>query len=164
MSGSGGVEEVQAHGDGASGIAPPPNKVYKGMRVEALVFLGVAAFFLVVCAVYWFTSYEKAGSTMLLLVAFLGFLPGSYMFWWGARWGGNMKPRPEDSDEAELEDGAGVVGAFPSSSIWPFVLGVSMAFVAVAFVFGAWWAVLGGAGVLSALIGYTMETRRGGYI
>lgn len=149
--------------DIGTGLAPG-NKVYKGFRVEALVLLGVAAFFLVVCGVYWFTSYEHAGSVMLLLVAFLGFIPGSYLFWWGAKWGGNMKPRPEDSDEAELEDGAGTVGSFPSSSIWPFVMGVSAALVCLALVFGAWWGVLGGAGVLSALIGYTWETRRGGYV
>ncbi|HEV2369377.1 MAG TPA: cytochrome c oxidase subunit 4 [Acidimicrobiales bacterium] len=132
----------------------------KGYRVEALVYLGVALFFALVCAVYWFTSYEHAGSVMLILTAFLGFLPGAYLYWWGR----HMKPRPEDVPEADLEDGAGAVGAFPTSSIWPFVMGVGLAFVALGFVFGIWWGMLGMGVVVSALIGYTMETRRGGYI
>jgi hypothetical protein len=139
-------------------------KTYKGYRGEAWIFLGTAAFFLVVCAVYWFTAYERAGAVMLLLTFFLGLVPGSYLFWWGWSKGGNMQPRPEDSDDAELEDGAGIVGAFPSSSIWPFCMGISAAVVALAFVFGAWLGVLGAAGVVGSLLGYTLETRRGGYV
>ena len=139
---------------------PAQAKVWKGYRVEALVYLGVAAFFFVVCIAYWFTSYEHAGSVMLVLTAFLGFLPGAYLYWWGR----HMKPRPEDSGSAELEEGAGTVGAFPSSSIWPFVMGVGTAFVALALVFGPWWGVLGGGLVVGCLIGYTLESRRGGYV
>jgi hypothetical protein len=135
-------------------------KVWKGYRVEALVYLGVAFFFALVCAAYWFTSYEHAGSVMLVLTAFLGFLPGAYLFWWGQ----HMPPRAEDAEGAELEDGAGTVGAFPSSSIWPFVMGVGAAFTALAFVFGPWWGVLGGALVVGTLVGYTLESRRGGYV
>jgi len=149
------------------GPAPEPRtvpRVYKGYRVEALVFLGTALFFAIILGVYWFTSYEHAGSVMLFMTVFLGIVPGSYLFWWGWSRGGNMPARPEDSDEAELEDGAGTVGAFPSSSIWPFCMGISAAVVCLALVFGAWLGVLGGAGVVATLIGYTLETRRGGYI
>jgi hypothetical protein len=31
-------------------------------------------------------------------------------------------------------------------------------------VFGPWWGVLGGALVVGCLIGYTLESRRGGYV
>lgn len=143
-----------------SGHYHSQRKVWKGYRMEAWVYLGVAAFFVVVCIAYWFSSYEHAGSIMLLLTAFLGFLPGSYLFWWGR----HMEPRPEDAEGAELTDGAGTVGAFPSSSIWPFIMGIGCAFIALAFVFGAWWGVLGGGLVTGTLVGYTLETRRGGYV
>ena len=150
-------------------MSDTPVKKHKGYRVEAYVFLGTAAFFGIVCLLYWFTSYEHAGSVMLLFTVFLGFIPGSYLFWWGAKrvgplQGGNMPPRAEDSDEAELVDGAGTVGAFPSSSIWPFCMGISAAIICLALVFGAWLGVLGAAGVVGTLIGYTMESRRGGYV
>ena len=141
-----------------SELAEP--KVRRGYEVEAYVFLGTAAFFAAVCGLYWFTSYEHAGSVMLLLTAFLGILPGAYLFWWGR----NMKPRPEDSDLATLADGAGSIGAFPSSSIWPFVFGMGSGFTALAFVFGAWPGILGAAAMGATLIGYTVESRRGGYI
>ncbi|HZT65925.1 MAG TPA: cytochrome c oxidase subunit 4 [Acidimicrobiales bacterium] len=132
----------------------------RGYSVEAYVFLGTALFFFVVCIAYWFTSYEHAGSVMLLLTAFLGFLPGSYLYWWGH----HMRARPEDRDTADLEDGAGTVGAFPSSSIWPFAMGMGAAATALAFVFGEWPAILGAGAMAAVLIGYTVESRRGGYV
>jgi hypothetical protein len=135
-------------------------KTYRGYGIEARIFLGIALFFAVVDGIYFFTSKENSGSTMLVMTVFLGFLPGAYLWWWGR----HMKPRPEDSDSATFEESAGSVGAFPSSSIWPFVFGMGMAGVALAFVFGAWLAIFGGALGLGALIGYTVESRRGGYI
>lgn len=104
------------------------------MKVEAYVLLFIAVFFGVVAAIYWFLSYEDAGGVMLLASALLGLLPGAYYFWWSRR----MRPRPEDREDARPEDGAGVVGAFPSSSIWPFVLGLAASSVGLALVFGAW--------------------------
>ena len=138
----------------------PGTGTRKGYRVEALVFLGIAVFFSLVDAVYFFTSHEKAGAVMLILTVFLGFLPGAYMYWWGNK----MEPRPEDLPEAELSEGAGAMGAFPTSSIWPFVMGVGLAFTALGFVFGIWWGMLGVGIVIATLIGYTAETRRGGSI
>jgi len=132
----------------------------KGYRVEAWVFLGIAGFFSIIDVVYFFTAHEKAGAVMLILTVFLGVLPGAYMFWWGDK----MEPRPEDLPEADVEAGAGVMGAFPSSSIWPFVMGLGLAFVALGFVFGIWWGLLGFGVVLAAMLGYTMESRRGGSI
>lgn len=130
------------------------------MKVEAYVLLFIAVFFGVVAAIYWFLSYEDAGGVMLLASALLGLLPGAYYFWWSRR----MRPRPEDREDARPEDGAGVVGAFPSSSIWPFVLGLAASSVGLALVFGAWTAVFGGALAVSAVVGVILESRRGGYV
>jgi hypothetical protein len=130
------------------------------VKVEAYVLLFIAVFFGVVAAIYWFLSYEDAGGVMLLASALLGLLPGAYYFWWSRR----MRPRPEDREDARPEDGAGVVGAFPSSSIWPFVLGLAASSVGLALVFGAWTAVFGGALAVSAVVGVILESRRGGYV
>ena len=81
------------------------------MRVEGLILLIWAAFFGVAAIVYFVWSGETSGTAMLTGTFLLGLLPGSYYFWWSRR----MKPRPSDDPHAELEDGAGVVGAFPSS-------------------------------------------------
>jgi len=130
------------------------------VRIEALLLLGVAVFFAVVGLIYWFTAYEEAGFLMLIGTVLLGFLPGSYYLWWSTR----MKPRPEDRKDATLADGAGVIGSFPNSSIWPFVLGMGLFLVALSAVFGFWLLAPGLALVISAGIGVTVESRRGGSV
>jgi hypothetical protein len=130
------------------------------MKYEAYVFLFVGTFFGLVGLVYWLVSHEDAGSIMLLGTFLLGCVPGSYYLWWSRR----MRERPEDNPDASLEDGAGVVGAFPGSSIWPFVLGMGATFVAAALVFGAWTLGVGLFLAVSALVGVVYESRRGGLV
>ena len=63
-----------------------------------------------------------------------------------------------------VKDSAGVIDAFPGSSIWPFILGMGAFMVALSFVFGIWLAPIAGALIISAVIGATVESRRGGAI
>jgi hypothetical protein len=130
------------------------------VRVEALFLLGVAAFFGLVGIIYWFWAYEQGGTIMLVGTTVLGFLPGSYYLWWSLR----MKPRPEDRPDASIEDGTGVIGSFPGSSVWPFVLGMGLFLLVLSFVFGLWLIAPAAALVLSAAIGVTVESRRGGTV
>jgi hypothetical protein len=130
------------------------------MKVEAYVLLFIGAFFGVVCAFYWFLSHETSGTLMLLGTMCLGFFPGGYYYWWSRR----MKPRPEDDPNATTADGAGVVAAFPSTSVWPFVLGLGAASVALALVFGFWTAPIGFVLAGAAVLGVIRESRRGGAI
>ncbi|MDA8296031.1 MAG: cytochrome c oxidase subunit 4 [Actinomycetota bacterium] len=128
------------------------------MKIEARILFVMFVFGAIISTIYWFTSYEDGGTVMLAAVSLLGLLPGSYYFWWSRR----MQPRPEDLPDANPQDSAAIIGAFPSSSIWPFVLGLGAAFVAIALVFGVWTAVFGGTLIVSAVIGVIMESRRGG--
>lgn len=130
------------------------------MRIEALLLIGVAVFFGIVGLCYWFLAYEDAGFLMLVGTVLLGLLPGSYYLWWSTR----MKPRPEDRNDATMADGAGVIGVFPSSSVWPFVMGMGLFLIALSAVFGIWLAAPGGALVVSAATGFTLESRRGGQV
>jgi len=145
------------------------------MRVEAIFLIGVGIFFGCVGAAYWLLSYEPGGTMMLVGTCALGLLPGTYYFFWYRRmrgykyffWGKIDHPtglRPEDLPDATLEDGAGVVSAFPSSSIWPFVLGMGAFLLVNGMVFGAWIAVPGVVLALIALTGVTAESRRGGHV
>lgn len=130
------------------------------MRIESRFFAIIAIFFFVVFFLYWFTSYEDAGGVMLFFSILLGALPGSYLLWWSR----HMRPRPEDREDALIEEGAGYVGSFPGSSIWPFVLGMGLASIALAMIFGAWPGVVGAVVVLGAFVGVILESRRGGTI
>ncbi|HTT87554.1 MAG TPA: cytochrome c oxidase subunit 4 [Acidimicrobiales bacterium] len=130
------------------------------MRIEALFLLGVAVFFGIVGIIYWFWGYEQGGTVMLVGTTLLGFVPGSYYFWWSRR----MRPRPEDRTDATIEEGSGVIGSFPSSSVWPFVLGMGLFLMVLSIAFGLWLFAPGVALVISSLVGVTVESRRGGAV
>lgn len=130
------------------------------MRVEAWFLIGVGIFFGLVGLTYWFWGYEQGGTMMLVGTVTLGLIPGSYYLWWSH----HMKPRPEDRTDGSLEEGAGVIGSFPSSSVWPFVFGMGIFLVVLGLVFGAWLMAPGFALVVSAAVGYSVESRRGGAV
>jgi len=130
------------------------------VRIEALFLLFLGGFFSLVGLVYWFWGYEDGGSVMLAGTAILGFLPGSYYFFWHRR----MGSRVEDRDDASIEEGAGVINSFPGSSIWPFVMGMGAFLSVLALVFGMWLMLVSVPLILSALVGVTAESRRGGHV
>jgi hypothetical protein len=130
------------------------------VRIEGLFLIGIAIFFGLVGILYWFWSYEDGGTVMLAGTTLLGLLPGSYYLWWSRR----MKPRPEDRTDASIEEGHGIIGSFPNSSIWPFVLGMGLFLVVLSLVFGLWLFAPGASLVISALVGVTVESRRGGTV
>ena len=125
------------------------------MKVESFLYLGVTAFFVVIGAIYWFTSYEDAGTTMLVASSLLGLLAGGYLLFQARK----FPPRPEDRPDATLEEGAGPVDSFPSASIWPFVFGLGAVVFATGFIFGI-WVVLPGAAILGlGVIGMIRQSR-----
>jgi hypothetical protein len=130
------------------------------MRVEAIILLFLGLFFGIVGIVYWFWSYEDAGTAMLVGTCTLGFLPGSYYYYWHRR----MGARVEDRDDASIEEGAGEINSFPGTSIWPFVMGMGAFFTVISLVFGIWLIFPGISLILTALVGVTAESRRGGHI
>jgi len=130
------------------------------MRVSGLFLTVIGIFFGIIALFYWFTSYEDAGFLMLIGSALLGLLPGGYYLWWSSR----MRPLEGDVPDAEVSDGAGVIDAFPGSSIWPFLLGMAALFATLTFIFGLWMAPIAIALGLSAVIGGVTESRRGGTV
>ena len=107
------------------------------MKVEAKIMLGLGLFFGLMVAVYWNWGHENAGSVMMFAGMLLGFLPGSYYYWWSRR----MTARPEDDSNATQAQGAGVVGAFPGTSIWPFTLGMGTTTVMAPSMFSPKWVI-----------------------
>ena len=125
------------------------------MKTEGLVFAGTAAFFAVVAGLYWFTSYEEAGSTMLALTVGLGLIPGVWLLWWARR----MAPRPEDREDADIAEGAGPVGSFPGPTAWPVTLALGAVLAANGIAFGVWPAVPGALLIVIATCGAVMSGR-----
>ena len=130
------------------------------MKIEAMFLLFLGVFFGIVGIVYWFWSYEDAGTAMLVGTCTLGFLPGSYYFYWHRR----MGQRVEDREDASIEEGAGEINSFPSTSIGPFVMGMGAFLTVVSLVFGIWLIFPGISLIITALVGVTAESRRGGHV
>lgn len=127
------------------------------MKTEGAIFVGIAAFFLVLTGLYWFTSYEDAGTVLLFLLVGLGAMPGTWLIWRSR----NLPARLEDQEGATIEQGAGVVGTFPETSVWPLVFALGISLAGVGLVFGLWFAVPGIPLALVALVGAILEGRRG---
>lgn len=112
---------------------------------EFWTFAGIGTFFVLLGTIYWFTSYEPAGTTMLLLCAGLGAL-------------GMWVSRPNRPGDVEVGGG---VEPQPShavdSSLWPLVIGLGLMLVANGFVLGLWLLVPGTALVLRGLVGMLTE-------
>ena len=91
------------------------------MRTLTKTFVVVAAYLVAIAVVYWFLTYERAGTLLLLGAAATVGLIGAYVV---RRGGAASQPlAPEDDAEAEDRDAAGTpVGSFPFSSVWPIVL------------------------------------------
>jgi hypothetical protein len=127
------------------------------MKTEGKVLAGVAAFFFVIANIYWFTSYEDAGSVLLITTVGLGVIPGAWLIWISRR----HPPRLEDRDNATIAEGAGRIGSFPESSVWPLGFAGGLCLGALGLVFG-WWLALPGVVLLPlSLIGAILEGRRG---
>lgn len=123
------------------------------MKVEWRLFAGAAGFFVVTTAIYWFVTYEDAGTTMLgASVPAFALVAG--WLWFQHR---RIDPRPEDRGDATPDEGAGDVGYFPSSSAWPFVLAAGVIVLANGLVFGPPIAVVGGLLMLAGVFGYARE-------
>ncbi len=128
------------------------------MKTESYFLLFLSSFGVVATLLYWFLSKETSGSVMLTATIPLAALPGSYLLWWSRR----MTPRAEDNPNALQADGAGEVAAFPSSSIWPFVIGMSALMIGLSLIFGLWSAIVGLATFVFAVFGVISESRHGG--
>lgn len=115
------AEEAQLDDDGLDSWA-----------LQARIFGGIAVFMLVIATIYWFMSYEPAGTTFLVVSAGMTGVPALYLAWPRAR---RDQPRPPHIEPGhDPHDGVW----FPEASIWPFAIGGAMVLVANGFLLGRW--------------------------
>lgn len=125
------------------------------MASGAKLFYAVGFFFTVATVTYILaTMYvndagsmmelEWAGATGLVLATLLAFMLAVYLHLTESK----TDIGPNDWEEAEIEDGAGVLGFFSASSIWPFVMTIAIMIMAYGLGFWHLWLVVFGAVVL----------------
>jgi cytochrome c oxidase subunit IV len=126
------------------------------VTIGARVLGAAAAFMGVVDAVYWFVTYEPAG-TFLLGVTAVGLLFASGYIAAASR--GTV--RPADRPDLRPEDVAGEpVGVFAAASPWPIVLAGGLLVALVGLVYGLWLLIPGMAITIAALLGLAWENSR----
>jgi hypothetical protein len=112
---------------GSVGLAGPP---------EGRVFGFLGAFGVLVAIVYWFVSYEAAGTVLLAGFGFVTALIGLLLarVTRGRSRTSVVPPHPEDApDERPLQDESGRI---PSPTLAPFALGMGLGIAATSIVFG----------------------------
>jgi len=127
------------------------------VRIEARIFLGVAAFLFGASILYgvWTAGdsatghVEVAGTTALALSGGLALIVGSYFAFVARR----IDPRPEDRPDADIAEGAGELGFFSPGSYWPLGIALSAAVSGLALAFWEIWLLVIAFALIMATVG-----------
>lgn len=125
------------------------------MNTAWRTMVGLGLFVVPFALVYWFLSYEEAGSVLLVGIplALLGL--GAYLL--GA-WR-KAPALPEDRPDG-VAPGYDEIGVFPSASIWPAVLAGGLTLAAFGFAYSGWLALPGLGVAFIGLGGMVIESSR----
>jgi hypothetical protein len=119
------------------------------IRVQVWIFVTTAAFLFAAGVVYWFTSYEDAGTVMLLLGAGLAMICGVWL------WIQDRKLARAGAGGVEDEE-----QYLPHASVWPFAIG-SAAFLALSGLVISTWVLIPGVFLLAiGIVGFAAQSRR----
>lgn len=129
------------------------------MKIEGRIFAFFAIFYFIVAAGYYYFSRDMIGTTGLALSGALGAMVAFYLLFTARR----VFPRPEDRNDAEIDEADPEYGFFSPHSWWPFMIGLSTFVVALGLVFAAWMVVLGVALMVLSLVGWLFEYYRGAF-
>jgi len=118
------------------------------LRVQWRIFLGMAAFVALIGAVYWFMSYEDAGTTLLALASGLAALFGGWLLVQDRK-----RPRAAGSARPETEH------YLPDSSLWPLGIGVGVFLAFNGLILGLPWTLPGVVLVATSIGGFARQSR-----
>jgi hypothetical protein len=129
------------------------------VRIEGGIFGLGAIFFWFVAAAYWYLSNDEIGTTAIAMTGFLAGLVAVYLLVTSKR----VYPRPEDRDDAEIDEADPEYGFFSPYSWWPLVVALGAAVIVMGLVFAVWLIVLGIFLLIIALVGWLYEYYRGSF-
>ncbi len=104
------------------------------MRVQAILWTLVAAFYGSIGLIYLALSGEPAGSAILLFGCAFGGLVAGWLWHWQQH---NPIPKADQVD-ADAGDEAGVVGVYTTDSIRPLAMAFAFVGIWVGLVVGIW--------------------------
>ena len=121
------------------------------MRASAKLFYAIARLLGIPGVVHLFRTlliqdhrlmhrYDWAGGVPLLLAALMAIMLGVYLYVTESR----ADVLPEDWEEAEISDSAGVLGFFSPGSMWPFWMSIAIFVFGLGVIFMYYWLILVG--------------------
>ncbi len=126
------------------------------MRTATRVFLASGGFILAVAAVYWFITYEWAGTILLGGTGAATLVMAGYAW---TRASGAGAVMPGDRADADPREGEGeAIVSFTVDSPWPIVFGAGVAVLGGGLVFGFPLLVVGAVLIVIATIGMMRES------
>ncbi|MDY5841127.1 MAG: cytochrome c oxidase subunit 4 [Corynebacterium camporealensis] len=125
------------------------------MRSSSKVFYSIATYLIVSLVVYilgvnlvqddgYLYGPEWVGFVGLVLASLLCLMLGGYLHFTDSR----VDVAPEDWEEAETEDGQGILGFFSPHSIWPLAMTGAIAILGLGVIFVYYWMIALGAAML----------------
>ena len=129
------------------------------MKIEGLLFAAGALFYAVVAAVYWYLSRDEIGTTALVMTGALAFLVAFYTLYTSRR----VFPRPEDRDDARIDEADPEYGFYSPHSWWPLPVGFATMLIALGLIFAVWLVIFGVLVLLIGLVGWLFEYYRGAF-
>lgn len=124
------------------------------MRTAAKLFAVSSAFGIAIAIVYWFVSYEWAGTALLVGI---GLAPGFVAAYLLAAERA-LEVGGDDPDQQPADAAGEQVGVFVARSGWPLVLAAGASTAALGLVFGWWLLTPGLALALIAVLGLMRES------
>jgi len=124
------------------------------MKVNWQLFTGLAVFYVIMSAVYWYVGGEAVGITGMLLAACLAGMVGFYVWFTQKRIG---KVLPADNLTAEIADGAGELGFYSPHSWWPLPVAASAIAVGMGLIIGWWLTLIAIVVLVISIIGWVTE-------
>lgn len=124
------------------------------MRIETILWVGVAIFYAVIGVLYMFVGGDPVGVSILLTGTGVGGLIAGWTWDWGRRHG----ERVEDRTDSDAPDSTGVVGVYPTESLRPFALAVGLTALLAGIPLGSWLSMVGLAIVASQVMLLVRDT------
>jgi hypothetical protein len=119
------------------------------LDVQWRTFGGIGVFVAVLAVIYWFASYDYAGTVMLALASCLSFFSAAYL-WRQERAGARATTVPHDEAAQYL----------PHASVWPFGIGIGAFLALNGLILGFAYAVPGAIVIGVSVAGVVAQTRR----
>lgn len=126
------------------------------MRTAAWMMLALFAFGAISGTIYWFVTYEPAGTLLLWSFSLMPLIVAGYLLLHGGTRVGTL----EDDPDASPDRAAGQeIGTFPVASAWPLVLVLGSIVAAASLVYGLLLLPVGLALIALAVLGLMRESR-----